>query len=65
MSLRLLDVIAKLLKTEGMEERVKLCFILGRQRYYTFEHSHSPQLLWAPIIRTCRNAHTTRAFLGN
>lgn len=29
MNLQLLDVIVKLLRSEGLEERVKLCFMLG------------------------------------
>lgn len=29
MNLQLIDVIVKLLRGEGLEERVKLCFVLG------------------------------------
>ena len=32
MNLQLLDVIVKLLRGEGLEERVKLCFVLGEQK---------------------------------
>ena len=31
-SVKLLDVVAELLETEGPEERVKLCFVLGKLR---------------------------------
>ena len=33
LSMRLLDEIAALLASEGLEERVKLCFVLGAQRF--------------------------------
>lgn len=43
MNLQLLDVIVKLLRREGLEERVKLCFVLG-------EKSPCPELTPAALV---------------
>lgn len=53
----LLDVIIKLLRTEEIEERVKLCFVLGRLARSSSTNAQRP---WCRTTSGCRRRRQTR-----